>query len=420
MSLIKKIFLVLLIIIIIGVSGLYIINNYIPPYQKEFVTDVLKKYNKSLKLDSVDFKKNKSIDYRILIKEEISPEVCNDIRCMLNEYLIRNTDCFLNQGYEINVLFYTSTGCYPNILLFSNCNLEEPSQKYEGLYYVKTGMIDYMYKLFYDTSKLSVFSDIKGMCLGDGQNTSDMSFLENMQSLEYINKAGGFNDNEKEQIHNILPNCVINDDDNEYYKEVHFMTTDEFAKNQVGNIGDTIKYYQKVDGYYNFYKNVTVSYVTCTKDISEKDRILLSHAEQNPMKNVSVVNGKLENGTLIKVTFTLHQDGTNQYMTSSEFTLACMDDSYKADQTLNVYGYGFPVYSSDEMTFYQKAEKSDTVYNETDEITGTIKVPEGETDLKWIYYCPDEVLEKNDIYFCISPQDNQSNRGVRIKVHDRE
>lgn len=218
MSIIRKIFLVLLVIIIIGVSGVYIIKDYIPHYQQEFVVDVLKKYNKNLKLDSVDFKKNISIDYCILIKEEISPEACNDIRCMLNEYLKSNTDYFLNQGYEINVLLVVQeTGYTAGILTFSNCNREEPSQRYDGLNYIRTYMFDKKYKvdsryhIFDNTSKLSVFSDIKGMSLDESQDTSNMSFLENIQSLEYIYKSGGFNDKEKEQIHKILPNCVIDE-----------------------------------------------------------------------------------------------------------------------------------------------------------------------------------------------------------------
>lgn len=405
MSLIKKIFLALLILIIIGLRGLYLIENHIPSYQKEFVADVLKKYKKSIKLNSVDFKKDESIDYRILIKEEISPEVCNDIRCMLNEYLKSNTDCFLNQGYEINVIFNTSAGCNPCILLFSNCNPEEPSLKYDGLYYVRTHRVDNEYNLFYDTSNLSVFSDIKGMSLSIWQDTSVMSFLKNLKSLEYICKDGGFNTDEKEQIHKILPECVINDEE-EYYKESNFMSTNEFAKSQVGNIGDTIKYYNGVDGEYN---SITVSYVGYSNYINEVVKRSLSYAEGNPIKNVSIGDGKLENGSLIEVDFTLQHDGQEQYVSSSEFVLSCMDDSYKADQTMNVYGYGVPVNSS---ILYG------TEYNETNKTTETVSP--GETYLEWLYYCPDEILEKNDIYFCISPQDNKSNSGVRIKVHDRE
>ncbi|SFR80919.1 hypothetical protein [Anaeromicropila populeti] len=139
-------------------------------------------------------------------EKKCKPDVYNDIRFMLNSYLEKNPDYYLNKGYKITIYFKLNISAKPSYLHISNYNeTVEELKIYNGFYHVSGEPMSG--SKFEKISNYVVFDGIKSLKLDEYVIFDDVSKLTSLTSLEYV-VIGGMDSAEKqEELNEVLPNC---------------------------------------------------------------------------------------------------------------------------------------------------------------------------------------------------------------------
>ncbi len=158
----------------------------------------------------------KTASYELCLNYDVTTDQFLEVANRMNQYLYDHPSYFLNDGYQIELMF-NGTLSGPSVISFYNWNIDsDDTQKilYDGFYCM------HVYKLageglnFNTIQDFSLCRNINAMILDKGIVIENVSVLKEFESLTYLGHYDTLSEEQATLLKGLLPQCKIVDYNN--------------------------------------------------------------------------------------------------------------------------------------------------------------------------------------------------------------
>lgn len=174
---------------------------------RELTSTIKNEYGRYFKIDNIEIdEENKYFSITLVEKKSCEPIVYNELRKCIDNNLESNPNQHIN-GFVTEVLIRDSSHG-PTMIVFTNLNYYGNGgiALYDRLSCVN--VYGFSGLTFSKISELESFYDIKTLRMVDIV-IDDITILENFDELEYISMFKGLDDEAKEYLKLVLPDCKV-------------------------------------------------------------------------------------------------------------------------------------------------------------------------------------------------------------------